>query len=106
MWMPKKIFIAGTFLFSAALLLGGCATNVTTNPARSATEQLLLSTAADRALQSANLTAFANQKVFLDTTYFDSYDSKYVIGTMAIANTFSTLPCFSSLHAMSQKRRR
>ena len=57
-------------------------TSVTTNPARSATEQLLLSTAADRALQSANLTAFAHQKVFLDTTYFDSYDSKYVIGTI------------------------
>jgi hypothetical protein len=82
MWMPKKSFIAGTFLTSAALLLGGCATSVTTNPARSATEQLLLSTAADRALHSANLTAFANQKVFLDTTYFDSYDSKYVIGTI------------------------
>jgi hypothetical protein len=82
MWLPKKLFFSVTFLISAALLLGGCATNLTTNPARSATEQLLLSTAADRALQSANLTAFANQKVFLDTTYFDSYDPKYVMGTI------------------------
>jgi hypothetical protein len=82
MQAPKKIFSAGTLLIFAALLLGGCVTNKTTDPARSATEQLLLSTATDRALQSADLAAFENQKVFLDATYFDSYDSKYVIGTI------------------------
>jgi hypothetical protein len=82
MLIPKKLFIVGTILISAVFLLGGCATSITTNPVRSATEQLLLSMAADRAMQSANLLAFSNQKVFLDTTYFDSYDSKYVIGTI------------------------
>lgn len=66
----------------AALWLGGCVTNNTTAPARSATEQLLLSTATDRALRSANLAVLANRKVFLDATYFDSYDSKYVLGTI------------------------
>ena len=66
----------------AVFVLGGCTTTKTTDTARTATEQLLLSTAADRALQSANLMLFANRKVFLDTAYFDSYDSKYVIGTI------------------------
>lgn len=81
MWMSKKL-IPVEILFIGSFLLGGCVTNRTTEPARTATEQLLLSTAADRALQSANFTAFANQKVFLDTAYFDSYDSKYAIGTI------------------------
>jgi len=66
----------------AMFLLGGCTTTKRTDTSRTATEQLLLSTAADRALQSANLMLFANRKVFLDTAYFDSYDSKYVIGTI------------------------
>jgi hypothetical protein len=80
--MSKKLFFVGMMLIFAALLPGGCVTNKTTDPARSATEQLLLSTATDRALRSANLMAFADRKVFLDTTYFDSYDSKYAVGTI------------------------
>jgi hypothetical protein len=78
----KKFSPTGTLIFSIAFLVGGCTTNNTTNPARSATEQLLLSTAADHALQSANLGLFENRKVFLDTNYFDSYDSKYALGTI------------------------
>jgi len=53
-----------------------------TNPVRSATEQLLLSTAADRAMQSVPLTAFSGKKVFVDATYFDSYDAKNALGTV------------------------
>ena len=78
----KKSFPAGIFLICAALLTGGCTTVRTTDPARTATEQLLLSTAADHALRSANFVFFANRKVFLDTNYFDSYDSKYALGTI------------------------
>jgi hypothetical protein len=64
------------------LTFTGCTTIQTTTPARSATEQLLLSTSMDRALAEANLSVFAKRKVYLDTTYFDSYDSKYAIGTI------------------------
>jgi len=68
-------------IFTAlTLFLGGCAAFKVTEPPRAATEQLLLSTSADRALASADFTMFANQKVFLDTSYFDSYDSKYAVG--------------------------
>jgi hypothetical protein len=80
--MLKKSSSAGSLFIFAALLLSGCTTVKTTDPARTATEQLLLSTAVDHTLKSANLMAFANRKVFLDTTYFDSYDSKYAIGTI------------------------
>ena len=82
LWMSKNLFSVGTLLLFAVFLLGGCTTIRTTDPARTATEQLLLSTAVDHALRSANFTAFANQKVFVDTTYFDSYDSKYAVGTI------------------------
>ena len=80
--MPEKLFSTGALLIFTVFLFDGCATNNTTNPARSATEQLLLSTAADHALQSANLMVFEDRKVFLDTNYFDSYDSKYALGTI------------------------
>ena len=78
--MKPGICKIGIILVLAALPGGGCASYKLTNPPRSATEQLLLSTAADRALASADLTMFAKKAVFLDTTYFDSYDSKYALG--------------------------
>ena len=64
------------------MLFAGCTTIKTTDPARAATEQLLLSTAADHALQSADLAIFSRRKVFLDATDFDAYDSKYALGTI------------------------
>jgi hypothetical protein len=70
------IFIVATLAFA------GCASQETTSPPRSATEQLLLSSATDQALANANLNVFAGQKVYLDFTYFDGYDSKYVEGTI------------------------
>lgn len=75
------------FFAISALLDTGCATNEVTSPPRSATEQLLLSTAADHALATVNLGIFSGQSVFLDFTYFDAYDSKYAEG--AIRDAFS-----------------
>jgi hypothetical protein len=63
-------------------VLAGCSSATMTNPSRSVTEQLLLSTAADRAINSVSLVDFDHKKVFVDGTYFDSYDSKYVIGSI------------------------
>lgn len=64
------------------LLSGGCAQTLTTNPPRSATEQLLLSTATDRAIASISMSSFRGKRVYLDSTYFESYDSKYALGTI------------------------
>jgi hypothetical protein len=63
-----------------ALFSAGCASSLVTNPPRSATEQLLLSSAADRAMAFVDLDIFAGRTVYLDLTYFDSYDSKYAEG--------------------------
>jgi len=60
----KKIFPAGPFLIFAALLAGGCTTVKTTNPVRTATEQLLLSTAVDHALKSAKLLILRTGRFF------------------------------------------
>jgi hypothetical protein len=78
----KVKFQLTTIAVLAALLATGCSTSVMTNPPRSVTEQLLLSTAADRAIASRSYIDFAHKKVFVDQTYFDSYDPKYVIGSI------------------------
>ena len=77
---PRKSGLLLLILLAA--WLPGCTTVKITETPRAATEQLLLSTATDRALLTANLEMFAGKKVFLDPAYFDSYDSKYVLGTI------------------------
>jgi hypothetical protein len=59
-----------------------------TNPKRSATEQLLLSTAADRAIKSVDLSTFDGKLVYVSTNYFQSYDSANALG--AIRDALST----------------
>jgi hypothetical protein len=66
----------------AALFGVGCVSVRQTDPARTATEQLLLSTAADRATEEMDLAQFVHKKVFVDAAYFDSYDQKYAVGTI------------------------
>lgn len=63
-------------------LVSGCLQTRVSEPPRTAVEQLLLSTAADRSLQSAQWDAFKDKKVFVDTNYFESYDKPYVIGAL------------------------
>jgi hypothetical protein len=54
----------------AALVSGGCVSVRQTDPARTATEQLLLSTAADRATEEMDLAQFARKKVFFGRFLF------------------------------------
>lgn len=81
-WRNGGILLGATAAVAALLAGGGCAQTTLTAPQRAATEQLLLSTAAERAIVSTNLSLFNGRKVFLDASYFDSYDSKYTIGTI------------------------
>jgi hypothetical protein len=67
---------------AALFFVAGCVQTNMTNPVRSATEQLLLSTATDRAMKSVSLVVFSGKKVFVDATYFDSYDAKNALGTV------------------------
>lgn len=70
-----------------ALALAGCSATRITEPARTAAEQLLLSTAIDRSLADADFSSFSGQTVYFDTRMFEGYDSKYALG--AIRDTMS-----------------
>jgi hypothetical protein len=62
-----------------ALLLSGCATLKETDTARTGIEQLLISSAADRALDKVDFGPIAHAKVFLETKYLDCVDKNYII---------------------------
>ncbi|HVO03930.1 MAG TPA: DUF6655 family protein [Candidatus Cybelea sp.] len=73
------------FLPALALLcfgLAGCSLDRTTDPQRTATEELLISTAADRAAENMALDLGPTRKAFLDATNFEGLDSKYAIGAI------------------------
>lgn len=67
---------------AAALLLAGCAVTRQTNPPRTASEELLISTAADHAADKIGATFAPGTKVFVDTQYFDAIDGKYAISAV------------------------
>jgi hypothetical protein len=72
----------GLLAVTMAVALTGCFMPRHTHPPRSATEQLLLSTATDRALAQAQLGQLSGRAVFLDSTHLESYDKPYVIGSI------------------------
>jgi len=65
-----------------AALLAGCTTARTTAPLRTASEQLLLSAAADRAAAQLSLAIPKGTRVFVDTRYFQGYDDGYAIAAI------------------------
>lgn len=72
----------------ASLALAGCTTDRLTEPGQAATEQLLISTAVDRAVGELEPTIPAGTKVFVDAQYFDNAPgdaalySKYAIASI------------------------
>ena len=60
-----------------AVGLAACSTVRATNPPRTATEELLISTAADRAADRLAPAIALGTKVFVDATLFDGTDVKY-----------------------------
>jgi Family of unknown function (DUF6655) len=75
---------AAIFLFS--LLLASCAAERATSPARTATEELLISSAADRAAEKLAEQIPVGLKVLLGTTSVASVDERYA--TAAIRDRF------------------
>ena len=72
--------------FLAVLLAGaltcGCTTTQTSNTARTATEQLLVSNAVDRALDKVDFSAFRGRSVYLEEKYIECVDKSYVIASL------------------------
>jgi len=71
-----------TALLIASALLAGCTTSRSTAPLRTASEQLLISAAADRAAAQLSLGIPKGTKVFVDTRYFQGYDEGYAIASI------------------------
>jgi hypothetical protein len=82
MHRASAAFPAFVALIVAMLALGACTTVRETIPERSATEQLLISTAVDRAVEGMNLRIPAGTKVFLEAGQLDSSNGKYAAGAI------------------------
>jgi len=66
-----------------AIFLGGCSTTRQTHPARSANEELLISTAVHRAVAKIHPTVPKGTKIYLSARHFSAdYDTKYAIGAI------------------------
>jgi len=66
----------------ALLVIMGCTTARTTNTARTAREQLLISNAVDRALAKIDFAAFSGSNLYVEEKYLDCVDKGYVIGSI------------------------
>jgi hypothetical protein len=70
-------------LSAIALPLAGCGTTRSTDTNRTATEQLLISDAIDRAVQTMDVHTLSGQTVFLDDTKVaDCVDKNYLVSTL------------------------
>jgi hypothetical protein len=62
-----------------AMTLAGCATMKHSDTARTGVEQLLISSAADKALDKIDFQPIARANVFLETKYLDCVDKNYIV---------------------------
>jgi len=78
--MNGRLLVAWAALVA---LLAGCGTTKWSDSPRTATEQLLVSDAIDRAISEIDFSALANTRVYLDTRFIiTALDQNYVISTM------------------------
>ena len=64
------------------LALGACSTVRESEPGRTATEQLIFSTAIDRVCNQLALDLPPGSKVFVDASYVEGTDSKYLVASL------------------------
>lgn len=66
----------------AGLSLVGCTSASTSNTARTATEQVLISNAVDQSLDKMDFRPFAGRAVYFEEKYIDCVDKAYVISSI------------------------
>ena len=72
-----------SLLLLGVLVISGCSSAATSNTARTAREQLLISNAVDHSLAKVNFSSLAGAKVFLEEKYMDAaVDKAYILGTL------------------------
>jgi hypothetical protein len=79
----RRLLVALMILGVGVLDFAGCGVTRSTDTVRTATEQLLISDAIDRAVQTMNLQTLSGQTVFLDDSKLgDTVDRNYYISTL------------------------
>ncbi|MGD9632779.1 MAG: DUF6655 family protein [Pirellulales bacterium] len=79
----RKLSAQTALLLASAVALVGCGTTRSTDSVRTATEQLLISDAIDRAVQSVDLAPLRGQTVFLDDSRLaEVVDKNYLVSTL------------------------
>lgn len=84
-------------LAATALLAGACASTTESNTGRTATEQLLIARAAERAIEGLTLPVEADKRVFVDDTYFRGENALYAVSAVRAALS-------ASGHALASNR--
>ena len=75
-------YFSGMLVTGLVLSFCGCASTVTSNTARTAKEQMLLSNAVDKSLDKVSFSPLYDLNVFLDDKYLDCVDKQYVMGSV------------------------
>ena len=78
---------AGRLILVSSMLvaLGACASVTETNPARTATDMMLVNRAAERAVEGLTLPIPQGARVFVDETYFQAENAKYAVSAIRAA---------------------
>ena len=78
----KMMRFLGLGCLAGLLVLSGCASVKTSNTARTAKEQLLISNSIDQALSKVDFSAFGGTKVFIEEKYLECVDKSYLVGSV------------------------
>jgi len=83
-----------TKLTLLAIVLTGCTSTSTSNTARTAKEQMLLSNAIDQSLDKVDFMPLSGQNVFIEEKYLECVDKTYVLGSVRhrVLKAGGTLP--------------
>lgn len=71
-----------TKLTLLTIVLTGCTATSTSNTARTAKEQLLLSNAVDQSLDKVDFMPLSGQNVFIEEKYLECVDKTYIVGSV------------------------
>jgi len=69
-------------LAAAGICCSGCTSTITSNTARTAKEQMLVSDAVDQSLSKVDFSPLAGQNVFIEEQYLECVDKSYVVGSI------------------------
>src|SRR6185503_4981328 len=78
----SKACLTALMLAMLNIVAGGCAALRVTDPARTASEQFLLSTAASKAVEQLSFDLLRDRVVYVDTSYFAASDQAFVLGEL------------------------